>query len=42
MYFIIITIFKFDNNTDIIKDIIIKKLKNNNFIIFKEEKRKEI
>ena len=42
MHFIIITIFKFDNNIDVIKDIIIKKLKNNNFITFKEEEKKGI
>ena len=42
MRLIIIIIFKFNNNIDVIKDTIIEKLKNNNFIIFKEEKRKEI
>ena len=42
MHFIIIIIFKFNNNIDIIKNTIIKKLKNNNFIAFKEKKRKKM
>ena len=38
----VIIIFKFSNDIDIIKNIIIKKLKNNNFITFKEEERERI
>ena len=42
MHLIIIIIFKFSNNINIIKNIIIKKLKNDNFIIFKEKERKKM